>query len=144
MDLVDVVNNLNQITSDVVERKILEILSNYKNEMLDMERQRLLEGKDANDKDIQPPYNDSYGRYKLKFNPLGVVDLTLTGAFTGAFTVDLTAFPIVFYSIDKKTFQLTAKYGEDIFGEREEDLDTIRDYLLKGLQDWLFSLLGIQ
>lgn len=141
----EIVNRLNKVTESSQEDFLLKLMNDNVDQLLGMERTRLLEGLDSEGQPIQPPYASvKYADYKLTFNPLGVVDLTLTGAFTGEFIMSATSFPIFFGSLDEKSFSLVQKYGENIFGESERDLEEIRETIVKpGLQNQLRDLLGL-
>lgn len=136
-----IVENLQKTDMEAI---VLKLLNDRADEMLQMERSRLLEGLLSTGQQISPPYaSSSYAEYKLKLNPLGVVDLTLTGAFTGAFIMSATSFPIFFGSLDEKSFSLIQKYGDDIFGETQEDLDKINEEIIPDIQAQLLNVLDV-
>lgn len=143
-ELLEIANRLKALNEKTIEQLILQWLKEFGDEMLNMERQRLLQGLNAKGEPLKPEYaSDSYANYKLRFNPLGVVDLTLTGEFTKSFYIDFSSFPIKLYATDGKTEKLVAKYGEEIFGETEQDLETIRDYIAARYQDYIQQLLEL-
>lgn len=135
-----IITNLNKFD---FEQELLRILNNNTTYIMDLERMRLLEGKNSDGSDIHPAYNLHYATYKLKFNPLGVTDLTLTGSFTQEFIMSATEFPVVFGSLDDKSYSLVQKYGENIFGLRKADLQDLKGEILPAIQESIKRLLEV-
>lgn len=133
-------NRLKQLTPDQMEQLSLVAVEKKSESFIKLNQEQLFEGLDSKGKSIEPPYaSDSYANYKLKRNPLGVVDLFLTGAFYGSFFMYTTNYPVYIFASDVKTRSLAGKYGTDIFGVAKENIKTIpllTDFA-KGIRDFL-------
>lgn len=117
---------LKALTPTKVEALALEVIGKHAAEFIKLNEAQLFEGKTDRGADIKPQYaSASYANYKLKYNPLGVVDLFLTGAFYGSFFLYATQFPIFIFATDEKTNKLVDKYGANIFGLTKEHLSEI-------------------
>lgn len=117
-----------------MEALALKVIDDHSKEFIKLNEEQLFEGKTAKGTNIKPPYaSDSYANYKLKYNPLGVVDLFLTGAFYGSFFLYTTQFPVFVFATDEKTNKLIDKYGADIFGLTKEHIKQVsRESILPG------------
>lgn len=117
---------LRALTPTKVEALALEVIEKHAADFIKLNEEQLFEGKTAKGTDIKPPYaSDSYANYKLKYNPLGVVDLFLTGSFYGSFFLYASQFPIFVFATDEKTNKLVDKYGADIFGLTKEHIKQV-------------------
>lgn len=111
------IEGLKTLTPERLEEEALKALRDNEEEIINLNQGQLMEGLTSKGQHIKPPYkSDSYANFKLRRNPLGVVDLNLTGAFYNGFFVAANSFPALLGSADEKTFSLIQKYGKDIFG----------------------------
>jgi hypothetical protein len=78
--------------------------------VLDLNRQQLDKGLDSEGRSLGKYKNF---KYKGRFEP---VDLKLTGAFRGAFTLKIDDQQTEIFSKDAKELKLVKRYGKDIFG----------------------------
>lgn len=118
-----IVNRLKQLTPERMQEIALAAVRANEQAVADMNRAQLFEGLQSTGELIEPQYqSDSYARYKFTLNPLGVVDLKVTGAFYSGIFVSADKFPIYLFSRDEKTRKLVGKYGFDIFGLSKENL----------------------
>lgn len=109
-----------------MEALALKVIDNHSKDFIRLNEEQLFEGKDSKNANIKPPYaSNSYANYKLKYNPLGVVDLFLTGAFYGSFFLYTSQFPVFVFATDEKTAKLVNKYGADIFGLTKDNLKQV-------------------
>lgn len=95
---------------------------------IDEVQAQLWEGEDSLGNKLQAYLNANYKQYKLSKNPKGVTDLKDTGDFwrgmyINSLIVEGNTIIIEIYSKDKKAFELTEKYGIDIWGLKDERLD---------------------
>lgn len=117
---------LKGLTPTRMEALALEVIDKHSAEFIKLNEAQLFEGKTDKGTDIKPPYaSNSYANYKLKYNPLGVVDLFLTGSFYGSFFLYTSQFPIFIFATDEKTNKLVSKYGANIFGLTKEHLSEV-------------------
>lgn len=137
-------DQLAAVTIDEQEQNILRIIQENKSYLLDLNTGQLMHGLDSNDVLLSPVYRSKlYAEFKLTLNPLGVVDLHLTGAFHEGFFIDASKFPVLFDSTDEKTSELRAKYGEAIFGLDQVNKDDLAAHLKTQIVDYYKSLLVI-
>ncbi len=131
----EIANNLRKLTPDAVEQIALKAVRDNEKEVLNLNKNQLLEGVDSKDSFLMPYASDAYAERKLKLNPLGVTDLKLTGRFYEGFFIQANKFPIYIFSTDDKTRSLFGKYGADIFGLDEKSLaDVSQNMVLPALQ----------
>lgn len=111
-------------------KDILKIIRSEKEYLVRLNTSQLLEGKDVDGVLLEPPYfSPSYAELKLFMNPLGVVDLFLTGKFHRSIFVIADEFPIVFDARDSKKDMLVGKYGK-ILGVSKEDKELFNEHIL--------------
>lgn len=104
------------------EEEISKIIRESEKEILDLNKQQLFKGEDATGKSLGEYISKSYAKFKLLLNPLGVVDLMLTGKFYDGFFLKKYSFPIKIDSKDPKRDALVKRKGENIFGLNEESI----------------------
>ena len=116
----------------------------YREMLLDMERDRLFRGEWADGSQIEPPYKPFTSNAKAaKGLPDDRVTLFDTGAFYGAFTVEMDGHDLLFTSADPKTGKLVEKYGEGIFGLSDDDRKTARKRSRALVREWFRAVTGI-
>lgn len=127
MEIVDYYKGLLKWTPKRVEREVMKLLKEESDLLIDANTDALFHGEDSFGNPLDPPYRSKfYAEFKLHLNPLGVVDLKLTGAFHAKFKL-IEKGPLLYIrSTDKKAPELEAKYdAELIYGVQEERLDPI-------------------
>ena len=116
----------------------------WREEVLDMERERLFSGSNADGSAIKPAYTPvTVLIKKKKGQPADRVTLFDTGAFHGAFTMERKGDTVLFSSSDSKTEKLVDKYGEGIFGLNEENRNLARAGSAKLILEWFLEETGI-
>lgn len=144
--LTDIISKLNSVSEKEFESKILEIVDSKKNEVLDMNTSQLFSGRDSSDQNMTSYYSEGYAEMKNLMNPtpgLGNPDLKLTGDFYKGFFLKDDTFPISFSSTDNKTEMLTQKYGENIFGLDNDNLEKLRQDIKPEIQEYIGSVLRL-
>ena len=141
MDVIEMINNLKELTPERMERLLLLAIKKNENALIDYNIGQLLKGQDSLGKVLDPPYaSASYSEFKLHLNPLGVVDLKVTGDFHNSIFINANDFPILFDSRDKKAPELLAKYSEDVLGVQDKNLEEFIRYTV--LPDFLDLIRG--
>lgn len=126
------------------ENALLEIIRTNQNYIVDLNTGQLLKGVDADFLPLHPQYKSkSYATFKLFLNPLGVVDLRLTGAFYAGFFINADKFPVEFNSSDGKTGVLAEKYGAAIFGLDQPSKDDLVEHIKTQIQTYYKNLLVV-
>jgi len=139
----DLIDKLKKTTVRQQEEQVLKILRDDSEWIVDLNRVQLLEGKDSNDNALTEYRSKSYAKFKEKLNPLGVTDLKLTGKFHDSFLLQAREFPIKITAKDKKTNELVAKYGKDIFGLTDESKELLIQRLKAKVQDYYRRLIKV-
>jgi len=110
-------------------------------DMEDLNIEQMLFGNNADGEDIGEYRSESYAAMKQSMNsrpPAMVPDLRLTGAFHSGMKVDYTGNDLTFTSTDSKTSELTAKYGQNIFGLTPRNQQNIQnDVIFPIITDWI-------
>lgn len=143
MDLETLSTKLDSITDDVLDQALLGIVKQNQSEALDMNAGQLFEGVDSQDQSLGEYRSQSYARFKQSLNPAGVVDLKLTGDFYRGLFVKADQFPVAFDSSDGKSEMLKEKYGEEIFGLDQNNLEQFRQEIKPDVQELYRSLLQL-
>lgn len=115
--------------------------------LADMQEQQMMSGLASDGAVIGRYRNTAYAQKKNKMNPkagLGNVDLRLTGSFQSDIFVQPEEDRIVFGSGDPKTNELTAKYGDRIFGLTMENLSEYRGIFYKRFQAFITQITGLR
>jgi hypothetical protein len=84
--------------------------------------------------------SEPYARLKKAIGsvaPFGNVDLKLTGDFHSATFAKRSGQNLLFGSKDRKTKELTAKYGGNIFGLTDENKTTVTDQIIAETFDYV-------
>jgi len=144
VDIQQLRDKLASVTIDEQEQNILRIIRDNQSYLVDLNTGQLLQGVDSDSLPLHPAYRSkSYAEFKLSLNPLGVVDLKLTGAFYQGFFIDVSRFPLMFDSTDEKAGELKAKYGEAIFGLDRVSKEDLVAHLKTQIQDYYKTLLVV-
>jgi len=143
MRIKDKIAQLRQITEAKQEKALLQLIQEDERWITDLNKVQLLEGKDSNDSMLTAYRSPSYAKYKLKFNPLGVTDLRLTGKFHDSFVLKAKSFPLVIDAKDKKRNDLVKKYGKAIFGLTQESKELLVERLKKKTRAYYRKLIGV-
>lgn len=108
---------LNRIATFDVHRIVKTSLGENRELMLDLNRDQMMQGKRSDGSDITPEYTYFTRLRKMEqgANP-DVVSLYDTGDFQRDMYLDVGSDTLEIDSIDKKSDDLKAKYGEKIFG----------------------------
>lgn len=102
-------------------------------EILDANTSQLEMGKDSLGNFLYDYASDAYAQFKIAHGskaPLGTPDLKLEGNFYDGFVLKYEGKGIVITSTDEKTDKLIKKYGGDIFGLADEQLDILKPQLI--------------
>lgn len=116
----------------------------WRNDVLDMERERVFSGMRADGTTITPMYKPVTVFIKqMKGQPTDRVTLFDTGAFHKAFTMERNGENVLFSSSDSKTDKLVDKYGEGIFGMNEEEKSASKAGSAGLILEWFRGETGI-
>ena len=128
---------------DEAEDYVLEN-KEYREDVLELERERLFHGTNADGSEIVPEYKPSTVMIKKKKGqPTDRVTLFDKGKFYGAFTMEREGDNVLFTSEDSKTKKLEEKYGERIFGLTDKDKVTARAGSAQLILEWFRGETGI-
>lgn len=129
---------------DSVEEKILDEVEARESAvvMLNYEEQLFKKGIDAQGKALRPAYSPYTVQVKgFKGQPTDRVTLRDEGDFHSAFAIERNRGEFSIYSGDWKEAKLKAKYGEDIMGLTDQNLqrviDMIRDPLIDSFRKFM-------
>lgn len=130
-----------------LEPRAAEIVRENENILVDMNTGQLLQGKDSTGANISPQYySEDYATMKNDMNPrpgFGVPDLFLEGDFQEGFFVENVEAGWKIDSKDWKRNKLAGKYGEEIFGNTEQDeTEFNKEYILPELAEWMMQTLN--
>lgn len=133
VDLIDT----EQIISPInVYRLVNDAILRHENQILDLNRRQMFAGNDANDNAITPEYTPFTKFLKdEKGQPFDRVTLNDTGAFYQSMFLQPFDNGFEFEATDSKTDDLKEKYGENIFGIAESDLDDAAEIIKETLID---------
>ena len=131
------------ITEDQIESGLLKIMQSDDSYAIDLNTRQLLSGRDSKRETLMHYRSAAYAEFKLSLNPAGVTDLHLTGQFYRGFFMDASKFPVVIWSKDQKVFELTQKYGDDIFGLNKQSLSDFAKDILPEVQNFYRQLVGL-
>lgn len=138
--IADLLNKFKTLGSKMTDGSILDaIIMRYEDEICEMNTQDQLyeHGQNRLGVDIADyaPYTDFTIEYKhAKGQPTNRVTLRDTGDFYRSFYVSTNGKSFKIHAKDWKTEDLEAKYGSQIFGLSDENIQSLKtDYLLPGL-----------
>lgn len=144
----DKIKALQQFKNDMFNN-IRRIVDQYDYILIDMNVQDQLyeRGIDRNGKALsdEHPYKPMTIEFKMaKRQPYDRVTLRDEGDFHSSFKIDARHNDFEIYATDIKTLMLAEKYGDEIFGLTNENLNEfIREYLYPELREQLIKSLSI-
>lgn len=141
--IIDFYNKVKAITEEEINRGVLKVVEESKNQAIDLNTKQLFEGRDAQGQSLGGYRSQAYADFKRTLNPRGVVDLKLTGSFYNGFFAKADRFPVMFSSTDEKTGELKEKYGDEIFGLDQSNLEEFRQEIKPEVQSLFRKLLHL-
>ncbi len=141
--ITDYYNKLKTITPEVIEKGLLKVVEESKNQAIDLNTKQLFQGRDSQGQSLMGYRNPQYAAFKRSLNPAGVTDLKLTGSFHESFFAKTDSFPVMFSSSDEKTGELMQKYGKEIFGLDQNNLEEFRQEIKPEVQDLYRDILHL-
>lgn len=135
--------DIEQIISPInVYRLVNNSILEHESQILDLNRRQMFAGNDANGNAITPEYTPFTVSIKQeKGQPFDRVTLNDTGAFYQSMFLQPFDNGFEFEATDEKTAELKEKYGENILGIAESDLDDaaeiIKETLIESYADEL-------
>ena len=141
----DIINKLKKDGSvEAQEKALLTIIRANEADALDLNLSQLLQGKNAEEKEIVPGYTPfTIMIKKAKGQPSDRVTLKDEGDFHNSFFLEAQKFPVVFDAKDRKTSMLTEKYGSEIFGLGKKSKDEFVEDIKPEVQDYYKSLIRV-
>lgn len=118
MDTTEMIELLEQVINEI-PKQTLNIIRENEQEIVDLNKDQLESGKDADNNDIFPPYTRTTIAIKrAKGDIFNRVTLLDTGAFYNGFKIKIygEGKPFNIFSTDSKSSDLQDKYGSSIFG----------------------------
>ncbi len=120
----DIANKLRAVDLTVVALKAIKV---SEHQLLDMNIAQMMKGKTSADAPILPPYSPVTVAYKRAAGqPSDRVTLRDSGMFQQGFYLEGSSFPISIRSMDSKEGKLVEKYGDEIFGLNQTNLEEVR------------------
>jgi hypothetical protein len=120
------------------EQESLKAIRVQGSEVLDMNTGQLMDGKTAADQPVLPPYAPMTIFKKIAKGQSLRVTLFDEGDFQEAFYMEAGSYPVKIRSKDWKEGKLVEKYGQDIFGLTQDNLESVRkDIVLPSLIDYI-------
>lgn len=136
-----IAEQLQKETKQKVAAKVLEILRQDVELLIQLNRQQLFESKDALNRPLGNYKNPRYASKKGRSS----IDLRLTSSFYHGFFIRTDDFPVVFDSSDEKTAFLVKKFSKEIFGLSKESLTVyINTSFKKRFADYYREILHIR
>lgn len=131
-----------------ITEQLLRIVQEESNFVIDLNQSQMLSGIDSKGNELKEYASKGYAAYKNKINSIpgfGVPDLKLTGAFQREMYLQFSSkgFPVEIFSRDEKTQTLTQKYGKDIFGVTQDNLENLRDHLKPKIAELFASIFAV-
>lgn len=142
----NLLNSESEISADL-EIQAAEVVRENSNILIDMNTEKLKEGKTSTEDNISPSYySDDYAQMKNDMNPrpgFGVPDLFLEGDFQERFFVEDVEMGWQIDSKNEKRNMLLSKYGEDVLGNTEQDeREFNEEYIVPELIEWTLETLN--
>ena len=127
------------------EKELEAIIQRNQKAVLDLNKQQLFKGEDSEGKSLGRYRSKAYAAFKLLLNPLGVVDLFVTGRFYSKFFLKRNKFPIQIDSTDSKRDELVQKYTDKIFNLNEESKAIlVKDWVKREYIDYWRKILRLR
>lgn len=113
---------INRVKTINLRENIEDIIQLTEPDLIDINQSQLYgKGQDALGKELKPYSFITEVHKREKGQPFDRTTLRDTGAFYSGFTIDVSQGLITFNSTDRKTPELEAKYGQQIFGLTKEN-----------------------
>ena len=129
------INALKKFESDY-PKIVIKLVSQFAAEIIDLNVDQLNKGVNSLGQPIEPEYRPFTVRIKKeKGQPFNRVTLKDEGDFHDSFFLVINPTSIAIYATDEKTAKLERKYGKEIFGLTDENLQEIIDLLKPELQN---------
>lgn len=136
----NIINKLKRDGSvEAQEKALLLIIRANEADALNLNRSQLLNNRDSDGESLGEYASIAYANKKGSH----LVDLFLTGSFQDKLLLEADKFPARFDSSDKKTEQLTERYGESIFGLDEKSKGAFVGEIKPQVQDFYRSLIHV-
>lgn len=120
-----------------VMQLVVKSISDNETKILDLNRRQLFAGNDANGNEIIPFYTDFTIEKKIeKGQPIDRVTLLDTGDFYNSIFLNPFGNEFEFDARDIKTSDLKEKYGNDILGIANDDLDDAAELIKDSLIEY--------
>lgn len=124
------------------ESIVIQLAANYEAEILDMNTDQLEKGIEATGNPVSPPYRPlTISIKQQKGQPTDRVTLKDEGDFHDSFFLVLNQTSFAIYAKDEKTARIERKYGRDIFGLTDENLQSLIEMIKPDLIDTLKSMI---
>lgn len=94
-----------------LKKESLQAVEDTSGLMLDLQKEQLFAGLDADEVPLHEYRSRAYAEFKLTLNPKGVTDLKLSGSFYDKMFFEISEENINLWSKDDKAGDLTVKYG---------------------------------
>lgn len=122
---------------------VIELTKEYKAEIIDMNTAQLEKGKEATGLSITPDYTPFTVRIKRsKGQPTDRVTLRDTGDFYKDFNIIFKPTHFLIFSDDEKEEKLERKYGKEIFGLADENLQDLIELVKPDLIQYFRKLVA--
>ena len=132
--LKEIVNNWDNVVDTIIDSLL--------GDMVNMERDRLFTGVNADGTEINPPYTPFTVMVKSeKGQPTDRVTLFDTGAFYDSLFAERNGGEIIFDATDEKRDKLVRKYG-DVFGLSDTQIDILRESVNERMSEYILSKLN--
>mgnify|MGYP006943063230 CR=1 FL=1 len=113
-----------------LEEIFVDVIENHEQHLIDLNHGQLQQGQDSEGEYLREYQSIAYALEKYKMNSsagFGNPDLRYTGAFYSGWSLYIDTKGFFYDSGDDKTSDLVAKYGENIFGLRKDNLEAFVD-----------------
>lgn len=138
--ITDYYNKLKTITPEVIEKGLLKVVEESKNQAIDLNTKQLFSGRTSKGESTGNYRNEEYARFKRSLNPAGVKDYKLTGDFYSGFFAKTDSFPIIFDSTDEKASLFR---DADLFGLDQTSLEEYRKEIKPEVQNLYRDILHL-
>lgn len=122
--------HLKKYTPSRQQKDLLKIVAKYSDEIIELNQKQLLEGEKSDGTKLKKYKSEQYARFKYLLNQNRVTDLRLHGNFYAGFFVRVEKFPVSVWSSDKKVYDLSARYGKNIFNLQQANINLLVDKFL--------------
>ena len=129
---------------DGLQEELSRILADMEVQFVAWQTERLFFGQYPDGSEIEPEYTDYTIEIKqMKGQPYDRVTLLDTGDFYGRIFAKMDGEELVIDSEDWKSEHLKGKYGENIFGLRDEDKEASQEMTADGMCAYVKEVVGL-